>query len=190
MEGKFMAYPNAFCVKCGAHTETLKKHTVVLGSQARALKGVCPRCESDVYKFLPKGKKFKFGENAKDSLYPDAFCVKCQDHKPTLKAHTVVLGNKSRALTGECASCGSEVYRILTPKKEAMAKQVVAPSDRRNPNPETAPGAQVEQADKVAYAQQRLGQRVVRARELNWMFYVGVGFIIGTILGFITYTLA
>lgn len=49
-------YPNAFCVKCGQHTETLQKRTVVLDSQARAVRGKCVKCGSDVFKFLPKKK--------------------------------------------------------------------------------------------------------------------------------------
>jgi predicted nucleic acid-binding Zn-ribbon protein len=50
-------YPNAYCVKCGHHTVTQQKHTVILQSQARALHGKCPECGSDVFKFLPKKSK-------------------------------------------------------------------------------------------------------------------------------------
>ena len=50
-------YPNAYCVKCGDHTDTQQKHTVVLQSNARALHGKCPKCGSEVFKFLPKKSK-------------------------------------------------------------------------------------------------------------------------------------
>lgn len=52
-------YPNAYCVKCGSHTNTLKKHTVILQSNARALHGTCPDCGSEVFKFLSKKDKVK-----------------------------------------------------------------------------------------------------------------------------------
>jgi len=50
-------YPDAYCVKCGHHTPTQQKHTVILQSNARALHGKCPKCGSDVFKFLPKKQK-------------------------------------------------------------------------------------------------------------------------------------
>ena len=48
------SYPQAYCVKCKAHTETKSKHTVILQNNARALTGTCPDCASQVYKFMPK----------------------------------------------------------------------------------------------------------------------------------------
>jgi hypothetical protein len=49
-----MSYPDAFCVKCKVHTATVKKHTVMLSSSARAVTGKCPNCGSSVYKILPQ----------------------------------------------------------------------------------------------------------------------------------------
>jgi hypothetical protein len=119
-----MTYPNAYCVKCGTHTDTLQKHTVTLQNQARALRGVCPDCASDVYKILPKGRDFgakvKMTEGERQR-YPDAFCVKCQEHTPTLNPHTVILDNQSRAVTGSCKCCGTEVYRIIGNVKDGRA---------------------------------------------------------------------
>lgn len=121
-----MSYPNAYCVRCGSHTDTLQKHTVVLQNSARALKGVCAKCESDVYKILPKGVAFKEIQPttaADKKRYPDAFCVRCQKHTPTTNAHTVIMDNNSRAVTGKCQCCGSEVYRIISPNnKKALVK--------------------------------------------------------------------
>lgn len=129
-----MSYPNAFCVRCGSHTDTLQKHTVVLQNSARALKGVCARCESDVYKILPKGvtfKEVKPATEAEKMKYPDAYCVRCQKHTPTANAHTVIMDNNSRAVTGKCQCCGSEVYRIIShdDKKAKVKAKTKAPSD-------------------------------------------------------------
>ncbi len=54
--------------------------------------------------------------------YPDAYCVKCQSHTHTVGKHTVVMDNqaRSRAMTGSCAKCGSDVYMILPKKVVSM----------------------------------------------------------------------
>lgn len=128
-----MSYPNAFCVRCGSHTDTLEKHTVVLQNSARALKGVCSKCESAVYKILPKGVSFKDIKpisNAEKKKYPDAYCVRCQKHTPTANAHTVIMDNNSRAVTGECQCCGSKVYRIISQdNNKALVADKIAPTD-------------------------------------------------------------
>lgn len=117
-----MAYPNAYCVKCGTHTNTEKKHTVLLQNNSRALSGVCPKCESKVYKILPKGKNFKTTMDADhkgtitkqtSKQLPRAYCVKCQDFTLASNAKTVVLKNGVRAMKGNCKQCSSESYRIL-----------------------------------------------------------------------------
>jgi hypothetical protein len=124
-----MSYPNAYCVKCGTHTATQQKHTVVLQNNARALKGVCPACSSDVFKILPKVKegaaKMKLTDEER-RRYPDAYCVKCQAHTPTVNAHTVMLENSSRAVTGSCRDCGSEVYRIVGNQGPTLAAPAAA----------------------------------------------------------------
>jgi hypothetical protein len=48
-----MAYPDAYCIKCKTHTDTLGKHTIILGKNRRALKGVCPICATETYRFMP-----------------------------------------------------------------------------------------------------------------------------------------
>ncbi len=49
-----MAYPDSYCIKCKTHTDTLGKHTIILGNNRRALKGVCPICATETYRFMPK----------------------------------------------------------------------------------------------------------------------------------------
>jgi Zn finger protein HypA/HybF involved in hydrogenase expression len=118
-----MSYPEAYCVKCHAHTDTQQKHTVVLSNQARALTGVCPKCQSDVYRIMPpKKKEASNKDNRLDGVkaYPDAYCVKCQAKTSTVGKHTVVMQNQSRAMTGSCPGCGSQVYRIM-PKARRQA---------------------------------------------------------------------
>lgn len=125
-----MSYPNAYCVKCGKQTESLDKHTIVMQNGVRAVKGVCADCRSQVYKIVPKMQDFH-APKAKGG-YPDAFCLKCRAHMPTANARTVVLENQSRALTGNCGECGSEVYRILPPRRNpgTSATLRILPSDR------------------------------------------------------------
>lgn len=111
-------YPNAYCVKCGTETETKGKHTVLLANQTRALKGLCAHCTSEVYRIMPKIKAATETApltGAEKRHYPDAFCLKCQAHTPTKNAHTVILDNRSRAVTGQCGHCSHDVYRIIGP---------------------------------------------------------------------------
>ncbi|MBM4250585.1 MAG: hypothetical protein FJ146_01270 [Deltaproteobacteria bacterium] len=111
-------YPNAYCVKCGTETETKGKHTVLLANQTRALKGLCAHCTSEVYRIMPKIKAATATApltGAEKRHYPDAFCLKCQAHTPTKNAHTVILDNRSRAVTGKCGHCSHDVYRIIGP---------------------------------------------------------------------------
>ncbi|RYZ59665.1 MAG: hypothetical protein EOP07_03250 [Proteobacteria bacterium] len=50
----FMSYPSVFCVKCKSHTDTLGRHTIQLSNNRRALKGVCPVCATETYRFMPE----------------------------------------------------------------------------------------------------------------------------------------
>lgn len=49
-----MKYPDSYCIKCKKHTDTLGKHTIMLVNNRRALKGVCPVCATETYRFMPK----------------------------------------------------------------------------------------------------------------------------------------
>lgn len=49
-----MSYPSAFCVKCKSHTDTLGRHTIQMSNNRRALKGVCPVCATETYRFMPE----------------------------------------------------------------------------------------------------------------------------------------
>ncbi len=176
-----MSYPNAYCVKCGGHTDTLQKHTVLLQNNARALKGVCPSCATEVYKILPKGKDFGVKVPmtvAEQKKYPDAFCVKCQEHTPTKNQHTVVFENMSRAVTGTCGKCDSEVYRILGNQKAALKS--------------VAPRAPARPAFGPADALRRvpMSRRAETSRVANqWTFLVAGCMILGIIAAFFAYSL-
>jgi hypothetical protein len=176
-------YPNAYCVKCGTHTDTKNKHTIVLTNSSRALKGVCASCESEVYRVLPKiraaaatAKPLTADEQKK---YPDAFCVKCQSHTPTGKAHTVFLDNNSRAMTGECKSCGSEVYRILGGKGAEAPKAAAAPAAK---------------VSLLAAAKPKLAvvaRKPMDARQASssWTYVAAAGVIAGIIGAFFVYAI-
>ncbi|MBC7533466.1 MAG: hypothetical protein H7318_17995 [Oligoflexus sp.] len=49
-----MSYPSVFCVKCKSHTDTLGRHTIQLSNNRRALKGICPVCATETYRFMPE----------------------------------------------------------------------------------------------------------------------------------------
>ena len=123
-----MTYPDAFCVKCGNHTSTLDKHTVLLSNSARALKGHCPKCQSMVYRILPKGKKYLSAPELRRHLPdgPRAFCVKCKKETATKDPRAVILENNSLAMSGHCQDCDSEVYRIFGHMDRERLRQAVA----------------------------------------------------------------
>ena len=50
-------YPDAYCVNCKSKKTTLEQKTVFLKNNARAMRGKCANCGTDVYRFL--GKKDK-----------------------------------------------------------------------------------------------------------------------------------
>lgn len=181
-----MSYPNAYCVKCGTHTDTLQKHTVVLQNNARALKGVCPTCETQVYKILPKGKDFgtKVALTAEEKKkYPDAYCVKCKEHTPTKNAHTVVFDNNSRAMNGCCSKCGSEVYRILGSKDGAKIVEAIESAQ--------AQGKEDHGLAKVSRLPVAMTRRADDARKskMQWTYLIAGCMIAGIMAAFFAYSL-
>lgn len=184
-----MAYPDAYCVKCGTHTSTQQKQTVVLQNNARALKGVCPKCESNVYKILPKAKNFKTTvdrDEAYRKKYPDAFCVKCQKHTKTHNAKTVMLENGSRAMTGNCAECGSKAYRILGNKTVAVER--VSNSRGQKRQQPVAQPIPISQKDRRIPMSRRAEEAAV-VKHNRLANFIGIGLIIGTVAGFVAYSL-
>jgi hypothetical protein len=180
-----MSYPNAYCVKCGTHTETLSKHTVLLQNNARALRGVCQSCESEVYKILPKLKdapKVKMTEEEK-RRYPDAFCVKCQTHTPTANARTVILDNMSRAVTGSCKCCGSEVYRIIGASKGEPAPAAGA-AKTALAKPESKP-LRFPSDRRLALTR----PAEIQKAPSHWTYLFAAGVIAGIVAGFMALTL-
>jgi hypothetical protein len=180
-----MSYPNAYCVKCGTHTDTLQKHTVVLQNNARALKGVCPTCETQVYKILPKGKDFgtKVPMTAEEKKkYPDAYCVKCKEHTPTKNAHTVVFDNMSRAVNGSCGKCGSEVYRILGSKDGS--KIVEAIKDAQQAHKGMAKVSQLRPLDRRGEVAKHDGMP-----KMQWSYLIAGCMILGIMAAFFAYSL-
>jgi hypothetical protein len=176
-----MSYPNAYCVKCGTHTDTLQKHTVVLQNNARALKGVCPTCETQVYKILPKGKDFgtRVPLTAEEKKkYPDAYCVKCKDHTPTRNAHTVVFDNMSRAVNGSCGKCGSEVYRILGSKDGAKIVEAIQDAQAHGP-------AKVSKVIPLT----RRAEESKAPMKMQWSYLIAGCMILGIMAAFFAYSL-
>lgn len=182
-----MTYPNAYCVKCGGHTETLGKHTVVLQSQARAVTGVCAACATNVYKIVAKAQDFN-----SEKKYPDAFCVKCQKHTETLNCKTVVLENASRALKGICKACGCDVYRIMSPsQKAAMAalKKLEATVSAKSSAKALPLDAKNSGAKRGLAVAQRapIMQHAESVHRSQWSDVVAAGTIIVIIMSFFAY---
>jgi len=183
-------YPDAFCVKCGTHTETKQKYTVVLASNARAVKGVCPQCASNVFKIVPKAKDFTAPKAeapaAAQAKYPDCFCLKCQKLTETLESKTVVLENASRALTGKCKDCGSDVYRIMSPSQKA-ALQALKSGDR--PVASAAVRQAVAAPDRRLQAPRRIysARHAEYAQPNQWAFVAAAASIIAIIAAFFVY---
>ncbi len=186
-----MSYPNAFCVRCGSHTDTLEKHTVVLQNSARALKGVCSKCESAVYKILPKGvsfKEIKKSTPAEIKKYPDAYCVRCQKHTPTSNAHTVIMDNNSRAVTGECHDCGAEVYRIIAQSnKKALVSDRKPFTEDHNAKMLRSRLAALQAAKPKALPITRRAADATRSPA--WSFFAACGVIIVVVVSFVYFTL-
>jgi NAD-dependent SIR2 family protein deacetylase len=190
-----MSYPNAYCVKCGQHTDTQQKHTVLLQNNARALKGVCPSCATEVYKILPKGIEFAGKAKLTEEdvrKYPDAFCVKCGEHTPTKNAHTVIMGNASRAVNGNCGKCGSEVYRILKPaeKGELVKAEAKAEGAKVIQHPASrAPRALATERRLPADASRRSYAASSGGISAPWSFVIAAGLIACIMMGFFAYSL-
>ena len=115
-----MNYPEAYCVKCHAHTDTQNRHTLVMSNQSRAMSGYCPDCGHQVYKILPK----KDAERGKNS--PDA---EPQPAKAALQLLTSAVGKKGAhngiTMVGPCPSCHKDRPGLF--KREALnpAHQIV-----------------------------------------------------------------
>lgn len=79
--------------------------------------------------------------------YPDAYCVRCQSHTPTVGKRTVILENhsKSRAVTGSCSKCGTDVYKILPKQKVVSIHEYRPQSSARASLPPMSTGMLVQQ---------------------------------------------
>jgi len=47
----------------------------------------------------------------------DAYCVKCKEKRDFVDANEVTMKNGRKAMKGKCASCGTNMFRILGTKK-------------------------------------------------------------------------
>lgn len=173
-----MSLPNAYCVKCRTHTETIQKHTVVLQNNARAMLGVCPVCATENYKILPK-KEFKRLKTI-SGVSHKAYCFKCRDKVMVDYAEAVVFKNGTNALKGCCRECGSDVYKILSvdalkDKMTQLKSKVLRP---RKPKAEAS--------NVATLIPQKIDPRQIEnASRVSWKsmsaLVVGLGFLISAI---------
>ena len=121
-----MSYPNAYCLKCGAHTETEQKKTLVLKSNRRALNGLCHKCGHQVYKILPKKVEAKkAGPSVKRppiskqptseiiSIHANNFCRSCRKLTRTY----VSKSNGQKA----CFDCKTPAVKRVRPESSHLS---------------------------------------------------------------------
>ena len=122
--------------------------------------------------------------------YPNAYCVKCGAHTETVGKHTVVLENASRALHGNCPSCGSEVYRIMSkrPAAEATAGRPAMPAAA--PAPAAVEAAKPEPMPRRAKSERRvaLTRPATAATASQWSYVAAALAIVAIIGGFLLYS--
>ncbi len=126
--------PAAYCVKCKEYTDTSSSKTVLLKNNSRALTGVCPKCQSQVFKIIPKKTVASTVSSTASSVanarYQDkrsvyqldtvfshtAYCVRCKKKTQVDYAHGIIFKNGRKALRGQCDNCGCDAYKILKEK--------------------------------------------------------------------------
>ncbi len=169
-----MSLPNAYCVKCRTHTETIQKHTVVLQNNSRAMLGVCPVCATENYKILPK-KDFTRLKTI-SGVSHKAYCFKCRDKVMVDYAQAIVFKNGTNALKGCCRECGSDVYKILSVDalKDKIAKAKTKIFDHKS--------QRLEGSNVATLIPQKLNHKSsVRASGVSYKsmaaLVVGVGFL-------------
>lgn len=118
----------AYCVKCKEYTDPSSSKTVVLKNNSRAMTGVCPKCQSQVYKIMPKktvnstvSSVPKTGDRRSvyqlDTVFSHtAYCVRCKKKTQVEYAHGIIFKNGRKALRGQCDNCGCDAYKILKEK--------------------------------------------------------------------------
>ena len=117
-----MSYPDPFCVKCQTHTPVIGSRSVVLRNSSRAVRGTCPKCQSEVYRILPKKKndtvnrhlaEIKPQRFSIDAFEASCKCQKCKKNTMALYKFGLLYNNGDRVLEGKCLTCKSTVKRDL-----------------------------------------------------------------------------
>lgn len=144
-----MSYPSAYCVKCRDHTDTQNRHTVVLTNKSRALTGVCPKCQNQVYKFMPKKaaqkalSMFKTSGESKQSnvltrghsgskvIKALGTCPSCHSDRMAAFGRRETTPSGGHVLIGNCLTCRGVVRKSVEAKDLAALNRMKLPQDRR-----------------------------------------------------------
>jgi len=109
-----MSHSSIFCVKCKSQSEAVGRHNVQLLNNRRALKGVCPVCATETYRFMPEEGK----RETQLSL------ISSQHKLPSSKASASKALAKAASLKAP-AKVSSSIARAKMPSSRAPARSVL-----------------------------------------------------------------
>ncbi len=145
----------AYCTKCKEKREMRDAQAVWLANGSPATQGVCVVCGTRLNRMgatpehanLPKPEVAVAPRKAAKKSQPaglapedisgplttpvEAYCVKCKEPRQMAKGQAVYMANGRPAARGECAVCGTGLFKIgATPEHDNLPKPVVAKQKR------------------------------------------------------------
>jgi DNA topoisomerase-1 len=156
----------AYCTKCRTKREIPDGQAVWLANGRAATQGVCPVCgtkvtrlgETPAHADLPKpelaavqrprpAQTTAVGPAPEDVSGPlttavEAYCVKCKATRAMVNGQAVFMANGRPAAKGQCAVCGTNLFKIgATPDHANLPTPVVQPRRQRATAKVSAPPA-------------------------------------------------
>ncbi len=169
----------AYCTKCKEKREMREAQAVWLKNGSAATQGVCVVCGTRMnrmgatpeHEHLPKPEVEAAPRKAAKQSQPsgpapedvsapltgqvEAYCVKCKEPRQMAKGQAVFMANGRPAARGECAVCGTGLFKIgATPDHDGLPKPVVAKQKRASAATGNRPGgkASASKASSVSKA--------------------------------------
>ncbi len=146
----------AYCTKCRTKREIPEAQAVWLANGRAATQGLCPVCgtkvtrlgETPAHAGLPKpeittaerprkAKVAATGPTPEEVSAPlttavEAYCVKCKANRPMVNGQAVFMANGRPAAKGQCAVCGTSLFKIgATPDHAQLPTPVVQPARKK-----------------------------------------------------------
>jgi DNA topoisomerase-1 len=145
----------AYCTKCKEKREMREAQAVWLKNGSAATQGVCAVCGTRMnrmgatpeHEHLPKPEVEAAPRKATKKSQPsglapedisgpltgqvEAYCVKCKQTRQMANGRAIFMANGRPAARGECAICGTGLFKIgATPDHDKLPKPVVAKQKR------------------------------------------------------------